>query len=157
VESLLVQVMAGACKTLGEAGCALVGGHTSEGAELALGFAIEGVAKLEDMLVSGTELERGGTTVREGAQVEKKGLTSGGSVVDSGRTAMIQWLREESVLTGESHGMQRKGGLRAGDALVLTKGVGTGAIFAADMRGKAKCQWVGRRDRPCVCHILSAL
>ena len=32
--------MAGACKVLQEAGCALVGGHTAEGAELCLGFTV---------------------------------------------------------------------------------------------------------------------
>ena len=45
VEAMLFQVMAGACRTLGEAGCALIGGHTCEGAELALGFAIVGCAR----------------------------------------------------------------------------------------------------------------
>jgi selenide, water dikinase len=43
VEDLLTQMMAGAVKVLNEAGCALVGGHTGEGAELALGFAINGL------------------------------------------------------------------------------------------------------------------
>jgi len=81
VEATLFQMMAGACRTLGEAGCALLGGHTCEGAELALGFAVIGYAPKEAMM--------------------------------------------------------HKGGMRAGDALLLTKPLGTGVLFAAAMRGAA--------------------
>ena len=37
LEEDLFQMMAGASSTLRAAGCALVGGHSSEGAEMALG------------------------------------------------------------------------------------------------------------------------
>ncbi len=86
VEADLAQMMAGANEILREAECALVGGHTSEGAELSLGFAINGL------------------------------------------------LDRDAAL--------RKGGLQPGDALILTKPVGTGSLLAAHMRGKAKARWV---------------
>jgi selenide,water dikinase len=85
VEADLSAMMAGANEVLREAHCALVGGHTSEGAELALGFAINGLVP--------------------------KALAL------------------------------RKGGLEPGDALILTKPIGTGTLLAADMRGKAKARW----------------
>ena len=43
VEEALYQMMAGACALLKEEGCALAGGHTCEGKEAALGFAVTGV------------------------------------------------------------------------------------------------------------------
>ncbi len=86
VEAELSAMMAGANVILREAGCALVGGHTSEGAELSLGFSVNGLVERENFL--------------------------------------------------------RKGGLRPGDALILTKPIGTGTLLAADMRGLARARWV---------------
>ena len=86
IEDTLLQMLSGAIDVLKEAGAVLVGGHTSEGAELSLGLAIQGLIDREQIL--------------------------------------------------------RKSGLRPGDALVLTKAVGTGTLFAADMRLKAKGRWI---------------
>ncbi|MEO6623782.1 MAG: selenide, water dikinase SelD [Burkholderiaceae bacterium] len=47
VEELLLHMMAGAVEVLNAAGCALVGGHTGEGRELALGFAINGLIEAD--------------------------------------------------------------------------------------------------------------
>ena len=86
IENDLSMMMAGALEILREAGAALVGGHTSEGAELSLGFAVNGL-------------------------------------IEPGRLA-------------------RKGGMLPGDRLILTKPLGTGTLFAAEMRMKAKARWI---------------
>ncbi len=42
----------------------------------------------------------------------------------------------------EADQVWRKNGLRPGDVLILTKSIGTGTLFAADMRRKAKGRWI---------------
>ena len=86
MEVLLEDLLSGAVKVLNDGGAALVGGHTSEGAEVQLGLSVSG-----------------------------------------------------SI---DPDGILRKGGLRPGDRLVLTKPIGTGTLLAADMRGKARARWV---------------
>ena len=50
VEETVYQMMAGAVDVLNDAGCALVGGHTGEGKELALGFAVNGLIDPDKVL-----------------------------------------------------------------------------------------------------------
>ena len=103
VEDTLFQMMSGAVEVLNAAGCALVGGHTGEGQELALGFAINGL-------------------------------------IDEG--------------LGE---VMRKGGMRPGDALILTKPIGTGTLFAALPLLKVRGRWIDAAlDSMCVSNAAGA-
>ena len=85
-------MLQGASEVLAADGCALVGGHSAEAAEPALGFAVTGLADPAKLL--------------------------------------------------------RKSGLRPGDALVLTKPLGTGIVLAGHMRGwRARLAAGGDRSR----------
>jgi selenide,water dikinase len=88
VEEQLFQLLSGAVAVFERDSVALAGGHSAEGAELALGFSVQGFADAEKLL--------------------------------------------------------RKSGLRPGDQLILTKPLGTGTLFAAEMRAAAKGQWIDR-------------
>ena len=89
-EAELVHLLAGAQGVLADAGCTIVGGHTSEGMELTLGFSINGFA-------------------RPGS-------------------------------------LAQKGALEAGQMLILTKPIGSGALFAAHGRGSCQGALGVRRD-----------
>ncbi|MDZ8053500.1 MAG: selenide, water dikinase SelD [Aulosira sp. ZfuVER01] len=82
----LYQLLSGAVKVFNQAGAPLIGGHTSEGADLAFGLTCNGVV--------------------------------------------------------EPHKLLRKSGMQPGQVLVLTKALGTGTLFAADMRRQAKGRWI---------------
>jgi selenide,water dikinase len=84
-EAMLHEMLSGALATLQGAGVVLTGGHTTEGPELALGFAVTGF--------------------------------------------------------GEEDRLFRKGASRAGDRLILTKPLGTGALLAAWRQGQCRADW----------------
>jgi selenide,water dikinase len=86
VEETLYQLLSGAIKVLGQAQAVLIGGHTTEGAELSFGLSCNGLADLDKLL--------------------------------------------------------RNSNMQPGQALILTKALGTGTLFAADMQLKAKGRWI---------------
>ncbi|WP_121968539.1 selenide, water dikinase SelD [Leptolyngbya sp. BC1307] len=85
-EETLYQLLSGASLALADAKTFLVGGHTTEGPDLSLGFACNG------------------------------------------------WIDPDQVW--------RKGGMVPGQSLILTKALGTGSLFAADMQRQAKGRWI---------------
>jgi len=86
IEESLFQLLSGALQALNEVGAVLIGGHTTEGADLAFGLACNGLADPKRLL--------------------------------------------------------RKGGMQPGQALILTKPLGIGTLFAAKMRHKALGRWI---------------
>ena len=86
MEETLFQVLSGAGRVLRESHIALIGGHTSEGPDLAFGLSGNGLVSADHLL--------------------------------------------------------RKSGMQPGQALVLTKAIGTGTLFAADMCHQAKGRWI---------------
>ncbi len=86
VKETLYQLLSGAVKVLNNAQVSLIGGHTTEGAELGFGLSCNGLIAADRLL--------------------------------------------------------RKGGMEPGQVLILTKPLGTGTLFAADMRRQAKGRWI---------------
>ncbi|WP_346293148.1 selenide, water dikinase SelD [Sphaerothrix gracilis] len=82
----LYLLLAGAYTALAQSKTPLIGGHTTEGPDLALGFTCNGLVEPDRLL--------------------------------------------------------RKGNAQVGDSLILTKAVGTGTLFAADMQLQAKGRWI---------------
>ena len=73
-------------------------------------------------------------------------LESTGAVLVGGHSAEGAELAFGLTVNGlvEPEKVWRKEGLNEGDALILTKAIGTGTLFAADMRRKAKGRWVSQ-------------
>ena len=116
-------------------GCALVGGHTSEGAETAMGLSVTGVGHPDKVFYKGLRGGGGGggdggdgEGGREGGEVEGGGVEGGGVGVVGG----------EGV-GGTGSGTCGSGG-HMGHVLVLTKAIGTGTIMAAHMRAKVRAR-----------------
>gem|GEM_PF-554116 len=59
----LSQLLSGALESLNDEGCALVGGHTAEAAELLLGFVVNGKLSDSNQVATGTDLSEGDAVV----------------------------------------------------------------------------------------------
>ena len=140
MEQTLGQLMQGALKTLDAEGVALVGGHSSEGAELAFGLSVNGYA------APGEILYKGG--LRDGhALVLTKAIGTGTLLAANGAAAAQgRWIDE--ALTGMTQssraaaGILRRHGAAActditgfgllGHLLEMLRASGTGARLAID-------------------------
>lgn len=71
-------------------------------------------------------------------------LTSLGAVLTGGHTTETSefGIGISAVGTVDGDAILRKSGMNPGDKLILTKGLGTGLIFAAEMQLKAKGRWL---------------
>ena len=73
-----------------------------------------------------------------------KALDAEGATLVGGHTTEGPELSFGLSVNGyiDRNAIQRKAGMGVGEKLILTKALGTGVILAADMRGKARGQWV---------------
>ena len=150
VEDTVRQLMSGAVKVLNAAGCALVGGHTGEGQELALGFAIQGLMPDQPSgrgpLVAGTAMTKGGMRLGERLILTKPigtgvimaahaRMASKGRWVDAALESMQQSNRDAALCLRE-HGASActdvTGFGLLGHALEMARASGTGLALALD-------------------------
>jgi selenide,water dikinase len=70
-------------------------------------------------------------------------FTAGGIALAGGHTAEAEELQLGFCVTGHAaeEALFRKDGLRAGDTLILTKALGTGALLRAAMMGRCTAEW----------------
>ena len=83
-------------------------------------------------------------TLSELLQGAQKVLHDAGAVLAGGHSSEGAELAFGLTLNGlvDKDQMLRKSGMQSGDVLILTKPIGTGTLFAANMRGKAKGRWI---------------
>jgi selenide,water dikinase len=74
----------------------------------------------------------------------QKGLLSTGAPLVGGHTTVASQLGLGFACNGAAYPdrLLRKGGMQPGDVLILTQPIGTGTLFAADMRRLAKGRWI---------------
>ena len=138
LERDLEALMQGALDVLNAAGCALVGGHTAEGAELSLGFALDGHGPAEGLT--------GKDGLREGDRLVLAKPLGTGAVLAAHMAGLCRgdWL--EAALSGMQQSSREAGDvLRAHGAVAVTDVTGFGlAGHLAEMlraSGRAAVLW----------------
>ena len=123
VEQDLRLMMAGAVEVLNDAGCALVGGHTGEGSELALGFAVNG---LVDGHLRGV-LRKGGMQVGDRLILTKPLGTGTLFAAHAQLAANGRWI-QQALRSMQQSGRQAAGVLRDHAATACTDVTGFGLV-----------------------------
>ncbi len=121
VEEQLFQVLSGAAEILNECGCALAGGHSSEGAELSFGLSVQGLGERERLL------RKGGAKPGDCLILTKRLGTGTLLAADMRRKARGVWVEAavESMLQSNS---KAAGILRAHGATACTDVTGFGLL-----------------------------
>jgi selenide,water dikinase len=102
IRNTLEQIIAGSQETLQEAGVALVGGHTSEGAELSLGFAVNGLVDPD------RSLRKGGLKVDQVLILTKPIGTGTILAADMQYAAKGAWVEAAHIMMEQSNGEAAK-------------------------------------------------
>ena len=142
-------MLAGCLYVLKKEGCSLVGGHTSEGMELAMGLSVSGIAHPDRVFHKGLRGKQRSTEKSNDRMCSAKSDHMNEVVNHTALNSNIGFISTEvidaikSPLDGvglyscSNHSSTLDGHL--GHVLVLTKALGTGTIMAAHMRAKVSC------------------
>ena len=135
-----MQILAGCLFVLKREECSLVGGHTSEGAELSMGLAVSGIVhpdkifhkgltgKKISVKSNGFDISQTNSTDNINKPLEIRENKIAVDSVDGSSSSEDSLGINDSTVDGSNGHL--------GHVLVLTKAIGTGTLMAAHMRAK---------------------